>query len=667
MGGVSQTAPQQETEPPPAVEPAAGPAASRRLAPGLSRRQLIGLLARRTGLVLVALAVLGWVSNRWTPLAWLPPAALAVLALVLLGRALRLEVTSGGDPTLGFSAGLLLVAAGSGAVGVAVRSEPWLILAAVSLAFVGVAGVGSRLRHRWRRSFVVPAIAAAAALVLSATGAVMADRLDSRLPIIVYALSILAGYLAIVFGTEPWVSQAPSIARSPRVRLIAISALGVGTVWLALVGAGPYALALLAVVAVMTLLATLDGDGEIIIVLLLLALAWAVFPRSVPRVPIEEQVAGDHPVAVYLGDSYQSGEGAERYVAGTNVRGENICRRAPTAWSQLVHDPPVVAVSLACSGAAIRHVSGSPQYRGEPIDWPDGVGDPDGADQLTQLKWILDEVGGDRIDSVTITIGGNDAGFSRAGIACVSPGDCSELAPVLVAGFGDLEERLAALYTEIRAVMDAGGATGAPLRVTGYPVPLDEEGCAWTWLSADEHAFITRFIDLLNGTVAEAASRAGIDYIDTIPSSLEMQGLRFCEAGPGRGGLNFFEFSPMEGSLLAALDPRNWVNNSFHPNEEGHRAMADAVVRWSTDGPSDSVGVVVVPDREAPCEGRDECDEYLAAWSRQEIALFFRALSVPIILLFAGSWLLLTPVVASWRNRRFGLADRLLAPVERVF
>ncbi|MDH3682631.1 MAG: SGNH/GDSL hydrolase family protein [Acidimicrobiia bacterium] len=632
----------------------------------MSRQQLIALLSRRTGLVLVALALLGWVSNRWTPLAWLPPAALAVLALVLLGRALRLEVTSGGDPTLGFSVGLLVLAAGLGGLGTWVLAAPWLVLAGVSLAFVGVAGVGSRLRHRWRRSWIVPSVAAVTALGLSAAGAVLAGRLDSRLPIVVYALSIVAGYLAIVFGTEPWISLAGPLARNPRVRLIGVAALAAGTLWLALAGSGLYAGAALGIVAIMTLLATLDGDGEIIIVLLLLALVWAVFPRSVPRTPIEDLVAGDHPIAVYLGDSYQSGEGAERYVAGTNVRGENVCRRAPTAWSQLVHEQPVVAVSLACSGAAIRHINGSPQYRGEPIEWPDGVGDQDGADQLTQLEWLLDEVDGDRIDSVTVTIGGNDAGFARAGIACVSPGNCSDLAPVFVARFPDLERRLAALYDEIRASMDARGATGVPLRATGYPVPLSEEGCGWTWLSSEEHAFITRFIDLLNGSVAEAASRADVDYVDTIPSSLEATGLRFCEAGPGRGGLNFFEFNPMEGSLLAALDPRNWVNNSFHPNEDGHRAMADAFLRWSADGSSEAVGVIVVPDGEAPCTGRDACDEFVAAWSRREIALFVRAISAPIILLFTGSWLLLTPLVAVLRTRRFELTGPLLAAAERV-
>ncbi len=252
-----------------------GLAGSRRTAHRLSAADLRGLLYRRTGLVLVSLAVLGWVSNRWTPLSWLPPAVLAVLALILLGRALRLEVGGGSSPVLKFSIGLIVLALALGAIYWWLFRQAWLPLAAVALGFVGIAGTGSRLRHLLRRSFFVPITAAVVAGVLTIVGAVMADRLDSRLPIIIYVLSILAGYLALVFGTEPWLQRADKLFGSPRIRMAALAALVVGVLWLALIGAGIYALVILAVIALLTLLITLDGDGEIIAVLLLVALAWA--------------------------------------------------------------------------------------------------------------------------------------------------------------------------------------------------------------------------------------------------------------------------------------------------------------------------------------------------------------------------------------------------------
>ncbi len=649
-----------------------GLAGSRRTAHRLSGTDIRNLLYRRTGLVLVSLAVLGWVSNRWTPLSWLPPAALAVLALILLGRAMRLDVDDRSkNPVLKFSTGLIALALALGAVYWWLFRQPWLPLAAVALGFVGIAGAGSRLRHLLRRSFFVPITAAVVAGVLTIVGAVMADRLDSRLPIIVYVLSILAGYLALVFGTEPWLQRADKLFTSPRIRIAALAALVVGVLWLAFIGAGIYALVILAIIALLTLLITLDGDGEIIAVLLLVALAWAVFPRGVDRSTIEDDLAQTKPLVVAMGDSYMSGEGAERYENGTNVRGENICRRAPTAWSEQFRSDTTETVSLACSGATIDHVIGSPQYQGEPIDWPDGVGEPDGANQLTQLSWLVEEAGPERIDSVVVTIGGNDAGFSRAGIACVGPGDCSELAAVWESDFAALEARLAELYAEIRTTLDELGGDEIPLLVTGYPVPLTEEGCAWTWLSADEHAFIVRFVGLLNGSVAGAAAQANVGYIDTIPASLERKELRFCEDQPWRGGLNFFELNPMEGSLLASLDPRNWVNNSFHPNERGHLALTEAVQGWFEGERSQVPAVPPSPDTvqaERPCQDRQSCNDYVDAWSRREIARFFRQLSAPIILFFVGSWLVITPLQFSRRRKplQFRLIGPILAFAERV-
>ena len=49
----------------------------------------------------------------------------------------------------------------------------------------------------------------------------------------------------------------------------------------------------------------------------------------------QPEVGAKKHVLVAIGDSYMSGEGADTYFEGTDIGGENQCRRAPTAWVTL--------------------------------------------------------------------------------------------------------------------------------------------------------------------------------------------------------------------------------------------------------------------------------------------------------------------------------------------
>ena len=64
---------------------------------------------------------------------------------------------------------------------------------------------------------------------------------------------------------------------------------------------------------------------------------------------------------VAMGDSFMSGEGAPTYFKGTNTKGKNQCRRAPTSYAaRLVGSHAAVVpdhlVFLACSGAVAVNI-----------------------------------------------------------------------------------------------------------------------------------------------------------------------------------------------------------------------------------------------------------------------------------------------------------------------
>ncbi|WP_242424925.1 GDSL-type esterase/lipase family protein, partial [Frankia sp. EI5c] len=92
-----------------------------------------------------------------------------------------------------------------------------------------------------------------------------------------------------------------------------------------------------------------------------------------------------------LGDSYSSGEGSPPFELAAGR-----CRRSAGAWPRLLAglNPPVTTVlHAACGGATTRDLTRS-----------QGLNRP----QLDQLRALPQAP-----DVVTITIGGNDAGFSR--------------------------------------------------------------------------------------------------------------------------------------------------------------------------------------------------------------------------------------------------------------
>ena len=242
---------------------------------------------------------------------------------------------------------------------------------------------------------------------------------------------------------------------------------------------------------------------------------------------------------VALGDSYSSGEGSGGpWDEGTNVQARNgapaddLCHRSPNAYSrqyaaltQTFANTPVV--QLACSGATLNdlaHITytiagdGTVSYSGPPspappID-PGRFGEP--GSQVDLLRLVPDP------KLVTLTIGGNDAGFAGIIQNCAENfffglGGC-HASYINPDGSDRVANTISGLYAPItdaiKAVVAAVPA-GTKVVVLTYPDIFPPQGNGLcdliypadaTWLSGLAHQ--------MDQVLIAAALSAGASYLD---------------------------------------------------------------------------------------------------------------------------------------------------------
>ncbi len=221
------------------------------------------------------------------------------------------------------------------------------------------------------------------------------------------------------------------------------------------------------------------------------------------------------PSYVALGDSYSSGVGTRSYIDdGTS------CQRSTYAYPKLVASQKGYALNFkACSGATVSTVTNT---------------------QLSALSSTT--------KYVTISVGGNDAGFSSVLTECAQPGwmsDCNgaiDDAQYIINNV--LPGRLNTLYTSIRS-----RAPSAVVVVVGYPRIFNGEDCnAGTWFSPTEESRLNATADLLNSKTSAAASARGFKWAN--PTS-RFVSHAVCDDVEWINGLS------------------NPVSESYHPNRLG--------------------------------------------------------------------------------------------------
>jgi len=217
---------------------------------------------------------------------------------------------------------------------------------------------------------------------------------------------------------------------------------------------------------------------------------------------------------VALGDSYASGLGAGNYSGGSCDRSSGAY---PQLWANANH--PASFAFVACSGATTTDVINN---------------------QISALSSAT--------TLVSVTIGGNDVGFSNVMITCVlgSTSDCvnavnqaesearSQLPGALSTLFGDIKAR----------------APGARVVVIGYPEFYDlsrSSGCIG--LSTTDRTALDGGADLLDSVIQAAAGQAGFAYAEVRSA---FTGHEICDSS----------------SWLHSVD---WLNlgDSYHPTASG--------------------------------------------------------------------------------------------------
>jgi lysophospholipase L1-like esterase len=183
---------------------------------------------------------------------------------------------------------------------------------------------------------------------------------------------------------------------------------------------------------------------------------------------------------VALGDSYSAGTGAGDY--GSSGSCERSADAYPEQWAD--HHATASFVSVACSGATTSGVLSS---------------------QLTALNA--------RTTLVSITVGGNDAGFAHVMEICVIEWDSACLNAVSSAeafAAGTLPGRLGATLQAVRA-----HAPSARVVVVGYPELFDLSASPdCIGLSTTKRTALNRGADDLDRALAAAAARYGDVFAD---------------------------------------------------------------------------------------------------------------------------------------------------------
>ncbi|MEN3303974.1 MAG: hypothetical protein V7603_176, partial [Micromonosporaceae bacterium] len=215
-----------------------------------------------------------------------------------------------------------------------------------------------------------------------------------------------------------------------------------------------------------------------------------------------------------LGDSYSSGVGTRSYISDGTT-----CHRSSYAYPTLAAAQfGAKLIFAACGGATVASVLSG---------------------QLSSLT--------SGTTYVTLTVGGNDAGFSNVINRCALPwpytcwGTIDDANAYIT---NTLPGTLDNLYTRIRAL-----APNARVLVVGYPRLFNVSDCqSLSRISPGEQSALNGSADLLDSTIAGRAAAHGFRFVD--PRSA-FKGHAVCDSAEWVNGLS------------------NPTMESYHPNRTG--------------------------------------------------------------------------------------------------
>lgn len=268
----------------------------------------------------------------------------------------------------------------------------------------------------------------------------------------------------------------------------------------------------------------------------------AVVLAVIPTFVWQPGASGAAAPYVALGDSYSSGVGTRTYINdGTS------CQRSVYAYPSLIAAARGYALNFrACSGAKVSDVTSG---------------------QLSALSTAT--------KYVTISVGGNDAGFSNVITECAEPAWASDCAGAVTTAQNYIKNTLpgslSTLYASIKSK-----APNAKVVVVGYPRIFNGEDCnALTWFSPDDESRLNATADLIDSKTAAAASAKGFAFVNPVA---KFTGHAVCADTEWLNGLS------------------NPISDSYHPNKLGHSSGYTPLVSPLLTGASVAVTSAVTAD-----------------------------------------------------------------------
>lgn len=225
-----------------------------------------------------------------------------------------------------------------------------------------------------------------------------------------------------------------------------------------------------------------------------------------------------------LGDSYSSGVGAGSYDL------DSSCMRTSNAYPARVAAATGFTLSFtACSGATTTDVV---------------------ANQLGPLNAST--------DYVTVSAGGNDAGFTSLIVDCTIFNCVSSVNSTITWTSTTLPGLLNNLYSQIQT-----RAPNATVIVVGYPRLFNGSTCGSAFgISSSEQAAANSLVDAFDTVTAARAAAYGFTYKSAVS---QFTGHALCSSSPWLNGLSPFALS-----------------NSYHPNNAGQTSGYTPLVRSIT-------------------------------------------------------------------------------------
>ncbi|WP_052424197.1 SGNH/GDSL hydrolase family protein [Nonomuraea candida] len=281
-------------------------------------------------------------------------------------------------------------------------------------------------------------------------------------------------------------------------------------------------------------------------------------PRAVRLTPVQAAQKGSY---VALGDSYSSGEGVFELDEEPVNDGADRCHRSTGSYVPLIARTYRFGggtAFYACSGATTRQLL-SGQH-----------GHPPQVTRVTEATSLI-----------TLSIGGNDAGFSKVLTGCIVKIPWSS---ACVDQEAAVSRRIEELRTSVLQVLRElrGRAPRARVIVLGYPrpFPANPAGSVDNLTVTDQRWLngVTRRLNDTVGSVVREFDRAIAAF--GAPGSAE-----YVDAYEAFTGHEVGQPQPFLNGLAVDMEELTVNARSYHPTGDGYRRFAELITKQIAAGP----------------------------------------------------------------------------------